>query len=250
MDNRFAFSDPTRPSGRVTGDCLPMVNRYSTRLILTSALATLLCASLMAADVKASAKVKLLSSTQDLIENTYIDRGRLQGVKVGDRYKIYQTDGSQVTTVIVTAIYDRMSAVKIVDSELLKDGMLAKQSGHQSYQPFAGLGGRHPAPSVIISTGKGKKKAAAPAANVNAPIPETPSADASVPAAPAADAGVPAPPAAPAADAGVPAPPAAPAADASVPAPPAAPAADAGVPAAPALPTDGSGPAVPPPPAP
>jgi hypothetical protein len=247
-----------------------MVNRYSTRLILTSALATLLCASLMAADVKASAKVKLLSSTQDLIENTYIDRGRLQGVKVGDRYKIYQTDGSQVTTVIVTAIYDRMSAVKIVDSELLKDGMLAKQSGHQSYQPFAGLGGRHPAPSIIISTGKGKKKATAPAANVNAPIPETPSADASVPAAPAADAsvpaapaadasvpaapaadaGVPAPPAAPAADAGVPAPPAAPAADAGVPAPPAAPAADAGVPAAPALPTDGSGPAVPPPPAP
>jgi len=212
-----------------------MVNRYSARLIFAFALAALVCASASAAEAKARpARVKLLSSTQDLIENTYIDRGRLQGVKVGDRYKIYDAEGTQVTTVIVTAIYDRMSAVKIVDSELLKDGMLAKKSGHKSYAPFSALGGRRPAPSVTISSGKKKKKAAAADAGAAAST------------SPTVDAGVPAPPAAPGADAGVPAPPAAP--DAGVPAPPAAP--DAGVPAAPALPTDGAGPAVPPPPAP
>jgi hypothetical protein len=240
-----------------------MVNRYSARLIFAFALAALVCSSAAAAEAKTKpAKVKLLSSTQDLIENTYIDRGRLQGVKVGDRYKIYDADGTQVTTVIVTAIYDRMSAVKIVDSELLKDGMLAKKSGHKSYAPFSALGGRRPAPAVTISSGKKKKTTpiagtpapASPTADAGVPAPPAaPGADAGVPAppaAPGADAGVPAPPAAPGADAGVPAPPAAPGADAGVPAPPAAPGTDAGVPAAPALPTDGAGPAVPPPPAP
>src|SRR5665213_577108 len=69
--------------------------------------------------------VNVITSNYDLVDTTYIDRGRLDGVKVGDKFQVKFRDGKLAAIVVVTGVYERMSSVKIQDSWLLKDGQLA-----------------------------------------------------------------------------------------------------------------------------
>ncbi|HTA16314.1 MAG TPA: hypothetical protein VK786_01040, partial [bacterium] len=69
--------------------------------------------------------INIITSNYDLVDTTYIDRGRLDGVKIGDKFKVNFRDGKLATEVVVTGVFERMASVKIVDSWLLKDGQLA-----------------------------------------------------------------------------------------------------------------------------
>ncbi|HTB35074.1 MAG TPA: hypothetical protein VK842_09440, partial [bacterium] len=69
--------------------------------------------------------INIITSNYDLVDTTYIDRGRLDGVRVGDKFQIKFPDGKVATQVMVTGVFDRMAAVKVVDSWLLKNGQLA-----------------------------------------------------------------------------------------------------------------------------
>ena len=211
--------------------------------------------------------INIITSDYDLVDTTYIDRGRIDGVKVGDKFEVRFPDGKVATQVMVTGVFDRMASVKVVDSWLLKNGQLAN-FGQRPMITKLERNARRPAPDITVAA-KPKANAApkadaapsatkptepatttatAPAAGPDLPpaapggepgLPTAP--QASAPSAAAPDAGLPAAPGA-APDAGLPpAPGAAP--DAGLPpAPGAAP--DAGLPPAP-----GADPAgVPPPP--
>ena len=210
-------------------------------------------------------RIKLISSNTDLVESTYIDRGRLAGVRVGDKYKVYRQNGKLVTEVVVTQAFDRMSAVKIVDSWLLKDGMRARFAAYAKPLPFP-ISNRRTAPDIKIKKEKAKKTSAQPAAPPQSAAPAAPEAPAPQSAAPAVpgvpEAGAPAAPPVPGVpDVGAPAAPPVPGVpDAGAPAAPPVPGVpDAGgtppVPGvpdagAPALPTDPGVPGLPTPPAP
>src|SRR6185369_17885828 len=73
-------------------------------------------------DVVYKKRVNIITTDYDLLDSTYIDRGRIDRVRVGDRFEVTRRDGKTVTQVVVTGVFDRMSSVKIVDSSLLKDG--------------------------------------------------------------------------------------------------------------------------------
>jgi hypothetical protein len=181
-------------------------------------------------DFRKKNRIKLISSNTDLVESTYIDRGRLAGVRVGDKYKVFRQNGKLVTEVVVTQAFDRMSAVKIVDSWLLKDGMRARFAAYAKPLPFP-ISNRRTAPETLIKKPKAAKKAGgAPAATA----PPAPSAAApEVPGAPPAAPGIPGVP-----DAAAPAAPAIPGVpDANPPGAPAIPGVpDANPPGAPAIP--------------
>lgn len=98
----------------------------------------------------------------DLMDQTYIDRGRMNGVRIGDRFTVYGKNGKSVTDVVVTGVFDRMSSVKIVDSRLLKDGM--RVGAPAAAAPAAlNVPGRLPAPTDPMSGGSAKPAAPAPA---------------------------------------------------------------------------------------
>jgi hypothetical protein len=229
--------------------------------------------------------VNLITSNYDLVDTTYIDRGRLDGVKIGDRFAVKFRDGKLATVVVVTGVFERMASVKIVDNWLLKDGQLADynqrpmivalepNSRRSASEILAARSQVHihdakvAAPSVAAPAGSGLPAAAdaglppaAGTANTDSGLPPTSNAgvspDAGLPpasgAAAAPDAGLPpAPGAAAAPDAGLPpAPGAAAAPDAGLPpASGAAVAPDAGLPPAPdAAPASSGSPNIPPPP--
>jgi hypothetical protein len=203
-------------------------------------------------DFRKKNRIKLISSNTDLVESTYIDRGRLAGVRVGDKYKVFQQNGKLVTEVVVTQAFDRMSAVKIVDSWLLKDGMRARFAAYAKPLPFP-ISNRRTAPEALIKKEKGKKTAAKAASAAPAAPAAAPEAPAMAPAAPSIpgvpDAGAPAAPAIPGVpDAGAPAAPPIP----GVPDAPAIPGVpgvpDAGAPALPSIPPPGDAPGLPAPP--
>jgi hypothetical protein len=172
--------------------------------------------------------INIITSNYDLVDTTYIDRGRLDGVRVGDRFQIKFPDGKIATQVMVTGVFDRMSAVKVVDSWLLKNGQLANFKQRPMVVALES-NSRRPSPDIHISAAKAS---AAPAPAAASPaVPDAPKPSADMP--PAAPGGVP-PTAANPADQGLPAGPGA-AADQGLPAAPgAAPAAPGSAPAAPA----------------
>ncbi len=169
--------------------------------------------------------INIITSNYDLVDTTYIDRGRLNGVKVGDKFQVKFPDGKLATQVVVTGVFERMASVKIVDSWLLKDG----QTGDFKQRPMVvamGRSERRPAPDIRVGA-KAKTVSAATAA---------PSAASSAPATPASPAPAAAGPAPTVPDAsglpstsdGLPAGPGLPATPGLPPAPGAAP--DAGLP--------------------
>ena len=81
--------------------------------------------SVLSADLVYPKRVNIITSDYDLLDSTYIDRGRIDRVKVGDKFEVTLRGGKKVTQVIVTGVFDRMSSVKIVDSYLLKEGQTA-----------------------------------------------------------------------------------------------------------------------------
>jgi hypothetical protein len=130
--------------------------------------------------------INIITSSYDLVDTTYIDRGRLNGVKVGDKFEVKFPDGKLATQVVVTGVFERMASVKIVDSWLLKDG----QTGDFKQRPMVvalGRSERRPAPDIKVG---GKAKAAGPAAASAAAKP----AAATVPAKPSAPAAAPSTP--------------------------------------------------------
>lgn len=169
-------------------------------LIISLGLLGLSLPALGQAKLRYERPINIITSNYDLVDTTYIDRGRLDGVKVGDKFEVKFRDGKLATQVVVTGVFERMASVKILDSWLLKDGQVA---GFQqrpmvvALQPTA----RRPAPDIKISPAK-----TAPAAKTAAPAPPAPA-----PAAPAAPAAPPLetpgmimPPAAPGGEPGLP----------------------------------------------
>jgi hypothetical protein len=134
--------------------------------------------------------VNIITSNYDLIDTTYIDRGRLDGVKVGDKFEVKFRDGKVATQVVVTGVFERMASVKIVDEWLLKDGQLAKY-GQRPMVVALERRARRPAPDIKVQAKAPAAKA--PAAAAIAPATAAPTA----PSAPAAPAGMDLPPAAP-----------------------------------------------------
>jgi hypothetical protein len=103
--------------------------------------------------------INIITSNYDLVDTTYIDRGRLDGVKVGDKFQVKFRDGKLVTQVVVTGVFERMAAVKIEDSWLLKDG----QVGSFEQRPMVVAlerKSRRPAPDITI---KARREASTPA---------------------------------------------------------------------------------------
>ena len=144
-------------------------------LVLTAAVIGL-AAGASAAVHKHNRNVNLLTTDYDLVDTSYIDRGRMDGIKVGEEFTVNNRDGKTVTKVIVTAVYDRMSAVKIKDSWLLKDGLLAKPQQRPYTQPLESAE-RRPAPEIAVkSQGEGAQVAQAPGAPAEAPAAPAPSA--------------------------------------------------------------------------
>jgi hypothetical protein len=95
--------------------------------------------------------INIISSNYDLNDTTYIDRGRLDGAKVGDIYEVKFRDGKLATKVVVTGVFERMASVKIVDNWLLKSGQLA----YFKQRPMVVAlerESRRPAPDIHIST--------------------------------------------------------------------------------------------------
>jgi hypothetical protein len=130
--------------------------------------------------------IHIITSSYDLVDTTYIDRGRLNGVKVGDKFQVKFPDGKLATQVVVTGVFERMASVKIVDSWLLKDS----QTGSFKQRPMVVAlepRQRRPAPDIRISGATAAPKAPAAAAPA-APQAAAPTAPAVAPA-PAAPAG-------------------------------------------------------------
>jgi hypothetical protein len=167
--------------------------------------------------------INIITSNYDLVDTTYIDRGRLNGVKVGDKFEVKFPDGKLATQVVVTGVFERMASVKIVDSWLLKDG----QTGNFHQRPMVvamGRNERRPAPDIKV----GAKAKAASAAAAPTAVASSPAAPASpAPAAPAAAPAVPDAGGLPSTPDGLPAGPGLPATPGLPPAP------DAGLPPAP-----------------
>ena len=141
--------------------------------------------------------IHLITSNYDLVDTTYIDRGRLNDVKIGDKFQVKFPDGKLATQVVVTGVFERMASVKIVDRWLLKDG----QTGDFNQRPMVVAlerRQRRPAPDITVKTKTTKLKSAGAkdaATQAIAPAPETPKAETpAVPDAPAADGGLPAAP--------------------------------------------------------
>jgi len=200
-----------------------------TRALLLGLALTPALPCLLEARIQYDRPIHIITSNYDLLDTTYIDRGRLDGIKVGDKVSVKFPDGKMATEVIVTGVFERMSSVKVVDSWLLKDGQLANYKQRPMVLALESEARRDSAGLKIGTSTKAKKKAA----EAKAEAPKAPAAPVK-PTSNAADAGLPAPSAVPASDAGLPAAP-----DAGLPpttstAPAAAPAApDAGLPAAP-----------------
>ena len=185
--------------------------------------------------------INIITSNYDLVDTTYIDRGRLDGVKVGDKFQVKFPDGKVATQVMVTGVFDRMAAVKVVDSWLLKNGQLANFKQRPMVVALEG-NARRPSPDIHISPAKPLPAPVAAPGSPAAPDAAKPSGTEMPPAAPG---GVP-PAAANPADQGLPAGPGA-AGDQGLPAGPGAPSAPTteapGAPAAPSMP--GAAPAAP-----
>lgn len=145
--------------------------------------------------------INIITSNYDLVDTTYIDRGRLDGVKVGDKFEVKFRDGKLATQVVVTGVFERMASVKILDSWLLKDGQL----GTFEQRPMVAAlqnKARRPAPDITV-----KAKSAAPAAapaqtSAPAAAPEAPAASPDMP--PSAPGGEPGMPEMPGAETGLP----------------------------------------------
>ncbi len=121
--------------------------------------------------------INVITTNYDLVDTTYVDRGRIDGIKVGDKFEVNFRSGKTVTQVVVTSVFERMAAVKIVDSWLLKDGQVASFKQRSQFAAQEGTE-RRPSPDIKIDT---KNPAPAPAL-AEAPLaPATPDA----PAAPA-----------------------------------------------------------------
>src|SRR5260221_5229373 len=73
-----------------------------------------------------SKRINIITTDYDLLDTTYIDRGRIDRVRVGDKYQVTLRDGKTITQVAVTAVFDRMASLKIMDSWLLQDRQIAK----------------------------------------------------------------------------------------------------------------------------
>jgi len=187
--------------------------------------------------------INIITSNYDLVDTTYIDRGRLDGVKVGDKFAVKFPDGKMATQVMVTGVFERMASVKIVDSWLLKDGQLADFKQRPMVVALE-RGVRRPSPDITVKAKSDGAKAAAPAVAPTAAPDAAPAAPAPAavtdglpPAAPGGEPGLPGAPDAglPPADGGLPAAPDAglPPADGGLPPSPDAglPAPDAGLPA-------------------
>lgn len=102
--------------------------------------------------------IHIITGNYDLVDTTYIDRGRLDGVKVGDKFQVKFRDGKLVTVVVVTGVFERMASVKIVDSWLLKNDQLAGYKQRPmiiALEPFA----RRRAPHIPDSHGNGSAHA-------------------------------------------------------------------------------------------
>jgi hypothetical protein len=129
--------------------------------------------------------IHIITSDYDLVDTTYIDRGRLNGVKVGDKFQVKFPDGKLATQVVVTGVFERMASVKIVDSWLLKDG----QTGEFKQRPMVVAlerTRRRPAPDIKI--GGAAKAASVNVTAANGPAAVAPPAKATASAAPAAPA--------------------------------------------------------------
>jgi hypothetical protein len=188
-------------------------------LILSLSLLTVTLPALSHARARYNRGINIITSNYDLVDTTYIDRGRLDGVKVGDKFEVKFRDGKVATQVMVTGVYERMASVKIMDSWLLKDGQLAKFDQRPMIVALQSRS-RRPAPDITV---KAKKEAAAaPVSKPSAPATTEPAAPAV-----AAPAAAPAPEMPPAAPAGEPGAAAAPGAEIS------APGMDGGLPAGP-----------------
>lgn len=198
-----------------------------------------LCLGLLAAlplDARAKSgyerPINIITSDYDLVDTSYIDRGRLDGVKIGDEFTVSAPDGKKAAQVVVTSVFERMAAVKVVDRQVLKGGQKAR---FRQRPMVVGLeaGDRRKAPAARVPLSS-QAKAAPKAEAKPEPAPAAPAPAAAAPAAapaPPADAAAPAalPPSPAGAEAGGAAPPPPPAAPGSTPEAPAAPA----VPAAP-----------------
>lgn len=143
--------------------------------------------------------INIITSNYDLVDTTYIDRGRLDGVKVGDKFAVKFRDGKLATQVIVTGVFDRMASVKIVDSWLLKNGQLANFDQRPMVVALQSKA-RRPAPDITVKPKASSSPASAPAVAASAPAPTAPEMP---PAAPGVEPGAAtAPTAAPSAPAG------------------------------------------------
>ena len=119
-------------------------------LILSLALLPVL-PTLAQARIHYDRPINIITSNYDLVDTTYIDRGRLDGVKVGDKFQVKFPDGKHKgPVVVVTGVFERMSSVKIADYELLKDGQLA---GYKQRPMIVALEttSRRPAPDIRMA---------------------------------------------------------------------------------------------------
>ncbi len=119
-------------------------------------------------------RVNIITTDYDLVDTTYIDRGRMDGVRVGDKFQVSFRDGKRVANVVVTGVYDRMSSVKIQDSELLRDGQVGKFNQRDMTASLE-KNMKRPAPEINIKTGADGKKAPGNTAPAS-PLPPTPDA--------------------------------------------------------------------------
>lgn len=183
----------------------------NTPWILSVAVLSLGLSAVAPARAKYNRAVNIITSNYDLVDTTYIDRGRLDGVKVGDKFEVKFRDGKLATQVMVTGVYERMASVKIVDSWLLKDGQLAKFDQRPMVVALQNKA-RRPAPDITVkaksSAASAPKASASPAAPPEA-APSAPMQPEMPPAAPAGEPGAPAAPgaelSAPGMDGGLPA---------------------------------------------
>lgn len=150
-------------------------------LTLSLSLLGLSLPTLGEARIRYDRPINIITSNYDLVDTTYIDRGRLDGVKVGDKFEVKFRDGKTATQVIVTGVFERMASVKIMDSWLLKDGQLANFDQRPmvvALQPKA----RRPAPDITVKAKSDAPKATAPApAAAVAPAAPAPAAPAAAP---------------------------------------------------------------------
>jgi hypothetical protein len=144
-------------------------------LFLSLSLLTVTLPALSHARAHYNRGINIITSNYDLVDTTYIDRGRLDGVKVGDKFEVKFRDGKVATQVMVTGVYERMASVKIMDSWLLKDGQLAKFDQRPMVVALQSRS-RRPAPDITVKAHK--EAAAAPASKPSAPATTEPTAPA------------------------------------------------------------------------